>query len=59
MDAQEIKLRLVEAAAKNPTPHPDGFAAGVLETTRLWFEYVNSEERPAAGNGGKSALQKR
>ena len=45
MDAQEIKLRLVEAAAKNPTPHPDGFAAGVLATTKLWFEYVNSTEK--------------
>lgn len=40
MDEREIRLRLIEAAARNPVPHADGFAAGVLASARLWEEYV-------------------
>lgn len=45
MDANEIRLRLVEAAAKNPLPHAEGFAAGVLETARAWEAYVQGAEK--------------
>lgn len=45
MDSLEIRLRLVEAAAKNPLPHAQGFAAGVLETARTWEAYVQGAEK--------------
>ena len=42
MDALEVRLRCIEAAARNPTPHADGFAAGVLETARQWAGWVST-----------------
>lgn len=50
MDDREIRLRLVEAAARFPVPHKDGFAAGVLEAAKLWEQYVLSK------NSGSSTL---
>ena len=46
MDQAEIRLRLIEAAARNPTPHRDGFAAGVLEAAAKWEQYVKGELKP-------------
>lgn len=43
MDAAEIRLRLIEAAARNPVPHTDGFAAGVLEAAAKWEEFVTGK----------------
>lgn len=41
MDQAEIRLRLIEAAARNPDPrHGGGFAAAVLETVSKWEQYV-------------------
>jgi hypothetical protein len=40
MDEREIRLRLIEAAAAHPIPHPEGYAAGVLATARAWEIYV-------------------
>lgn len=40
MDEREIRLRLVEAAARFPVPHKDGFAAGALEAAQKWEQYV-------------------
>lgn len=40
MEPTEIRLRLIEAAAKNPTPHKDGFVAGVLEAAAKWEQFV-------------------
>jgi hypothetical protein len=40
MEPAEIRLRLIEAAAKNPTPHKDGYAAGVLATATEWEKFV-------------------
>ena len=40
MDADEVRLRLIEAAARAPVVHPDGPAAGVLETARAWEDWV-------------------
>lgn len=40
MDAREIRLRCIEAAAKNPTPDPEGYAAGVQKTAAAWAEWV-------------------
>lgn len=37
---QEVRLRLIEAAARNPLPHAEGYAAGVLETAAKWERYV-------------------
>lgn len=53
MDEREIRLRLVEAAARFPVPHKDGFAAGALEAAQKWEEYVlkNSGDRSHATTG--------
>lgn len=40
MDEREIRLRLIEAAARNPLPHQEGFAAGVIATATAWEHYV-------------------
>ena len=41
MDANEIRLRCVEAAARNPDPrHPGGFAAGVLAAAQVWEAWI-------------------
>lgn len=41
MDAREIRLRCIEAAARNPDPrHPDGFAAGVLAAAQVWESWI-------------------
>lgn len=52
MDRQEARLRCIEAAARNPVPHAQGYAAGVLETARLWEEYIFSN----VGVPGKGTL---
>ena len=49
MDQAEIRLRLIEAAARNPTPHRDGFAAGVVEMAEKWEDYILK-------NSGKGTL---
>ncbi len=42
MEQQEIRLKLIEIAARTPhNAHPSGHAAGVLETVKLWENYVN------------------
>lgn len=41
MEPAEIRLRLIEAAARNPDPrHTGGFAASVLETAQKWEQFV-------------------
>jgi hypothetical protein len=40
MDEREIRLRLIEAAAKAPNAHSKGYAEGVLEMARQWEEFV-------------------
>lgn len=40
MTADEIRVRLIEAASKFPNSHPDGFAAGVLSIAREWEAWV-------------------
>lgn len=41
MDQAEIRLRLIEAAARNPDPrHAGGFAASVLDAAAKWEAYV-------------------
>lgn len=51
MDQAEIRLRLIEAAARNPVPHPDGFAAAVLAAARQWEAYVNFSTAGAEKRG--------
>jgi hypothetical protein len=45
---REIRLRCIEAAARTPVPHKDGFAAGALEAAKAWAAWI-FEGRPAAG----------
>lgn len=40
MEAQEVRLRLIEAAAKSPIVHQDGPAVGVLKIAQAWAEWV-------------------
>jgi hypothetical protein len=40
MDDKEIKLRCIEAAAKTPTVHVKGHAAGVQEIASAWFDWI-------------------
>lgn len=54
MDQAEIRLRLVEAAAKNPIPHRDGFSMGVLEQAKLWETWVL--EKTGASGPAKGTL---
>jgi hypothetical protein len=59
MEDREIRLRLIEAAARNPLPHPQGFAAGVLETATKWEEYVLKISGPSAQKDGTLKLPKK
>lgn len=45
---QEVRLRCLEAAARNPTPHKDGYAAGVLEAAQQYTEFVTHGGRVEA-----------
>lgn len=47
MNADEIRLRLIEAAAKAPMAHPEGYAKAVLETAAAWERWV-SDQIPTA-----------
>jgi hypothetical protein len=40
MEHQEIRLRCLEAAARNPTPHADGYAAGAVAAAQKFYEFV-------------------
>lgn len=46
MTPEEIRMRAIEAAAKSPQPHADGYAAGVLDTAKLWSDWVFSGKLP-------------
>lgn len=50
MDEREIRLRLIEAAARNPLPHAQGFAAGVIETAAIWEQFVRGPQKISGGN---------
>jgi hypothetical protein len=41
MDSQEIRLKLIEIAARSPMPHPLGYVAGVVEAATAWEKFVN------------------
>lgn len=40
----EVRLRCLEAAARNPLPHAKGYAAGVIETAQAFYAWVDREE---------------
>ena len=44
LSEKEIRLRLIEAAAKAPIVHNDGPAVGVIEVARAWEQYVEGEK---------------
>jgi hypothetical protein len=47
MTPEEIKLRLIEAAAKNPQPHAEGYGKGVVAAAQQWYEWVTSPHTAA------------
>lgn len=49
MEDREIRLRLIEAAARNPVPHDDGFIAGVLAAAQKWEQYVLAKSGSTLG----------
>lgn len=55
MDKQEIRLRCIEAAARNPTPHPKGYAAGILEAAQEWEAWVGATQE-LAGEPAKNGV---
>jgi hypothetical protein len=59
MDADEIRLRLIEAACQHPVPHKDGFAAGVLESARKYEEYVIPKISGPVGLDGTLTVRKK
>ena len=48
MDALEIRLRCIEAAARYPAVHQDGWAVGVAQAASIWFDWIISA--PKAGD---------
>ena len=42
MEEREIRLRLIEAAARNPQPHDNGYAVSVREAAECWFRWVTN-----------------
>jgi hypothetical protein len=44
MTPEEIRLRCIEAAARTPTPHADGYTAGVLEAAKKYADWVTDEK---------------
>ena len=48
MDVREIRVRLIEAAAKHPHgAHSGGFADGVLKTAQEWEKWVGQDDEKA------------
>jgi hypothetical protein len=45
VDDAEIRLRCIEAAAKTPAVHPNGYAAGVQEAASIWFNWIKSNQK--------------
>lgn len=43
MDAKEIRLRCIEAAARQPFPHKDGPVAAVQHAASVWFDWINGD----------------
>ena len=42
IDEREVLLRCIEAAAKNPVPHAEGFAVSVRETAEAWARWIQT-----------------
>lgn len=48
MEDSEIRLRCVEAAARNPDPrNSEGMPAAVLAAAKGWYEWVTAGPAPA------------
>lgn len=43
---REVRLRLIEAAAKAPIVHNNGPAVGVVEVAQTWEAYVLGHLKP-------------
>ena len=49
-DDTEVRLRCLEAASKTPMVHLGGHPTGVLETAKMWAEWVLGLTPPAGKN---------
>ena len=43
MDEREIRMRCIEAAARYPAVHTDGWAKGVEVAASIWFDWIISK----------------
>ncbi len=48
MNADEIRMRCIEAAAKAPIVHQNGPAAGVIAVAQAWEQYITGAAVPQA-----------
>lgn len=46
MEDIEVRLRCIESASRNPQPHAQGYAAGVLEAAQQWAMWIKSGNTP-------------
>lgn len=53
---EEIRLRCIEAAARNPQVHQGGYAAGVLEMAGAYEAFVRGTAAPTALDRLKGTL---
>jgi hypothetical protein len=52
LDDREVRLRCIEAAARNPHPHPDGYPAAILSVAKVFSTWVLEGDKPAEGVAG-------
>jgi hypothetical protein len=49
VDAVQVRLRCIEAAARNPVPNVDGYAAGILAAAKVFSAWVLEGDKPTEG----------
>lgn len=40
----QVRLRCIEAAARNPAPHAEGYTAGILQSAQKFAEWVLGDD---------------
>ena len=48
-EERTIRLRCIEAAARNPAPHADGYTAGILQSAQKFAAWVMAGDKSAEG----------
>jgi hypothetical protein len=49
VDVVQVRLRCIEAAARNPVPNADGYAAGILAAAKVFSTWVLEGDKPEEG----------